>query len=74
MWTKDHFRETEEISDNEFEGVFMANDQNYPSASKNVRNTTTYITKILDAKYEHYLLPSIVDKISTINKHKKHVY
>ena len=38
-------------SDNETEGIFMANDQNYPSSYKHVCDKATRV-KNLDAEYE----------------------
>ena len=57
MRTKTNTHVTDENSDKEPEGLFLANDQNDPSPSKHVRDTATRVSKILDAKYEKSDLP-----------------
>ena len=73
MCTKKYTRVTVANLDNEPEGIFLANDQNDQSSSKNLWDTATRVTKILDAKYEQADLPSIVDKINSIKNNEKQI-
>ena len=71
MRNKTNNQLTDKNSDNEPEGLFLANDQNDPSSSKHVRDTATRVNTILDAKYEKADLPSIVEKIKSIDNNEK---